>query len=136
MTGVRRFLARVAALSFLPLVAIASLPGEPLVSVRTGTFAPLAAGEFISRVLSVEGQLVAFGAGSVSLLDAKSNAWSRKEWQPDGEVVGVATMARGGNHGFLLLASERGGPVTKLAKFSLKDGAPVSVALRELRHLA
>lgn len=126
MTRLRRFLARLAALCILPLVALGS-PGEPLVSLRKGALPPVA--EPISRVLSVDGYLVAFGAGPVSVFDPKGNAWSRREWQPNGDVVAAT---RGGTHAFLLLAGERGGPVTKVEKLAVHEGAPTSAVLPAL----
>ena len=131
MTGVRRFLApaTMAALWILPLVALAASAGEPLVSVKTGTIAPLPAADSISRLLSVDGQLIAFDAGSLWLLAPKANEWSRKEWPADGVVV-AATCA--GQACFLLLAHELGGTVSKVERLSFKEGAPTTAVLPPL----
>ncbi len=131
MILIRSCLARatMAALWILPPLAIGSPSGEPLVSIRTGTLARLPSADSISRLLSVDGQIVAFDAGSVSLLDAQGNAWSRKEWQPDGQAVAATCV---GQACFLLLATERGGPVSKVEKFSLKEGAPTAAAFPPL----
>ena len=136
--AIRRLVPRIAALWILPLVAFGSAAGEPLVSVRTGTLAPLPAVESISRVLSVNGQLVAIGAGVVLVFDATANKWSRREWQPEGEVIAVAAAAagpantRGAQPAFLVLAAKRGDPVTKVEQISLTEGAPASATLPPL----
>ena len=133
-----RFLACVAALWILPLVAVGSPAGEPLVAIRTGTLPPLPAAESVSRVVSVNGQLVAIADGAMLLLEAKTPAWTRRAWRPDGVVTAVAATtaqpanARAAQQAFLLLAAKPGDPVTKVQRISLTGNVPGSSTLPPL----
>ena len=137
MIALRRFLARFALLALLPLALLAtaapaSPPREPLVTVRTGTLAPLSTSDAEVRMLAIDGQLAAVGEHSIALLDPKINAWIPQALLTDGVVTGVAAGARGGKHGYLLLSPGRGKLVTQLAKVSLNDSVPVTTRLPAL----
>ena len=127
MTAIRRFLARVAALMFLPLAALGASPGETLVSVKPGALPPIP--EEISHLLSVDGRTVALGAGALWMLDANLTAWVRAERRSDGAVIGVAGYGR---RAFLLLGSDRGGAVERIESLALEAGALRSHALPAL----
>jgi SSS family solute:Na+ symporter len=128
MTGIRVFIASIAALAFLPLGAIGAPPKETLVSLRTGVLPPVP--DPVSRGLSVDGRLVALGAGALWVLDTELRAWTRKEWRPQGEVIGVA--AGYGPKAFLLLGSRGGRAVEKVEALSLESDSPRSQALPPL----
>lgn len=120
---------RATALLFVSLVAAASVQGATQGSIRTGELAPLLAGGPILRVLVVGDRPLALGTDSVWVYDETRKAWARSDWQPDGQVMGVAAD---GHRAFLLLGPERGDLVSKIEKLSLTAGKLTSQAMPPL----
>jgi SSS family transporter len=117
-----------AALLLLPLVALASERTENLVSIRTGAIATLQGDDSSSRVLVVDGRLVALGAAFSSVLDERRGEWAQIDWSPQAPVLAVAGDGR---RAFLLLG-EHGRAVASVAKFSLSGNTPATQALPAL----
>ena len=92
--------------SWLFLGGLASLQAENLVSIRTEAVPSLPGAMNISRVLAVDGRLVAIADGGSWLLDGSSGKWERHEWRPDGWVQASVSDGR---QAFLLLAANPGG---------------------------
>jgi SSS family transporter len=98
------------------------------VSIKAGALPPVP--DSVSRVLSVDGRIVALGASASWVLDKNLVAWARTQWRPDGEVLGVA--AGYGPQAFLLLGAKRGGSIERIETLALESGSPRSRALPPL----
>ena len=125
MTGIRRFLARAAALSFLSLVALAR-PRAPL--VRPEVTLPAGA-EPISRMLSVRDS----SSHSARARLRYSIEEQRVVRAGHGNRMGKWLRRRAAHASFAAARFRNGGPVTKIEKFSLQESAPAPVVLPALR---
>ncbi len=83
--------ARVVLVCLLQIVAALPARADNLVSLESGSIAPLPAEATVSRLLTVEGRLVALGAGSAWLLDESRGDWTEIGWQSAGSVAAVAS---------------------------------------------
>ncbi len=124
IVALRNFLVRSIALALVAFTACAAT--ENLVSLRTGALPPVP--ETISRLLTLDGQPAALGAGTLWTLAPKATEWTRRTWRVTGEVLAAASR---GSDTYLLLGAS-GGPVERIEKLSLDAGEARGVALPAL----
>ena len=123
---IRRFLPLVLAILFLPLAAMAAERTGSLVSIQSGTLAPLGADDPIARVFTVGGRLVALGSASTWMFDEEHKVWRPSDWRPGNSVLAAAIdKART----FLLLGRGTGGALTGIEMVSLDANALASAQL-------
>lgn len=108
---------------------MASLHAETLVSIRTGEIAPLPGVDSISRVVVVDGRLLALAADAAWILDEDRKAWTRTVWHSDDHVVGTAGD---GHQAFILLGAADSDAVAGVSRLSLQAGRLVLHALPRL----
>lgn len=125
LAAAKSVFARVAVFFVLQLGLLASVHAENLVSLRTGELPPLDA--VITRVLTVDGRLVAFGPDAAWVLDEQQRMWTRTQWRPNGQLLGATTN---GHQAFVLLGRESA--VERVERISLVDDALVAHALPSL----
>lgn len=119
-----QLLRALAGLLALLLIFIAPAHAENLVTVRAGALPALPGSEAVSRVLAVDGRVLALAGPGAWLLNADRGGWSALEWKPAARIA--ATAARE-HDTILLLESGRGGTVDRIARLALA-GAQVSAA--------
>lgn len=127
MQGMRGLIGLLALL----LALLGSMPAqaENLISVKTGALPALPGTEPVSRVMAVDGRLLALTPHASWLLAADRKAWTQLDWRPADQIV--RTVARE-HDTLLLLDSTRSDTVDNTGRLWL-DGA--SVKLEQLKAL-
>ena len=103
----------------LILLAQAGARADNLTTVRAGTLPALPVAEAVTRVMAVDGRLVALTAQDSWLLDDTGKAWSRAPWKADGRIV--RSTARGKET--LLLLDGTGQGADRVASLALSGAA-------------
>ena len=111
----------------LLLLAALGARAEPLVKIQSSEIAPIA--DSVAHMVAVDARPVAFGVRGIWLLAEGRTRWSRVEWRPAGEVLGVAGDGRVAG---ILLGTRRDGPVERIERLTLAGGVVASVALPAL----
>ena len=123
-----RFCTRSVAIISILFGWLAPLHAENLVSIKTGSVGALPTAESISRLLVVDGRLIAVGVSTTWVLDESRNAWERDAWRPPGQIRGVAADSRKA----FLMAGPADGVVESVESLSLVLGKLVPTALPPL----
>ena len=113
----------------LLLLMVGGARAENLVSIRTGTIAPLTTASLEHRVLVIDGQLVVLGEGVAWKFDATKKQWG----QLDSPIAGhVLATAADGSQAFVLLGSSRDGPLERIERVTIDAGKLANKALPPL----
>lgn len=111
------------------LATSASAKSETLVSINTNAIVSLSDDDSISRLLVVDGQVVAIGEHSTWVLDESEHRWELRNWKPGGEILGAAGD---GIRTFLIFGSADDHSPNRVEKVSLHEGRLESSALSSL----